>query len=92
VTPWWGIVIGLSIGYIKWCLVPAIKEAKARRIRHEIDRIRGGYVDRFYIPNQPPTPSLRERILEHWRVWWPPVQPRTPEQVAEIAYRERARS
>ena len=86
-TTWWGIVIGLSIGYLIWCVRPTIKEYRLRKIRTEIDRIRGGYADRLYVPNRPPTPSLRERILEHWRQWWPPVQPLTPQQVAENAYR-----
>lgn len=86
-TPLWGIVIGLSIGYLLWVVRPSVKEYKARRVRTEVDRIRGGYADRFYIPNKPPAPSLRERILEHWQEWLPPAEPRTPEQVAEMAYR-----
>jgi len=89
---WWGIVIGLSVGYLIWCVRPAIKEYLARRLRAEIDRIRGGYADRFYIPNRPPRPFLRERILEYWRQWLPPLEPLTPEQVAENAYQRAIRS
>lgn len=90
-TSLWGIVIGLCVGYLMWVLHPAIKEAKARKVRAEVDRIRGAYASQFYIPNTPPPPFFRERILEYWRQWFPPVEPRTPQQVAENAYRRALR-
>lgn len=94
----WGAGFGLLTGYLWWGLpghIEAIKDRKARRIRTEIDRIEGGFTSRLYMPNTPPPPPLRERLVERWDNWidaWRDMEgPRTPEKVAEMAYQREIR-
>lgn len=89
----WGVGVGLLVGYIWWRLpvhLQMIKDRKARRIRADIDRIEGGFATRLYTPLQPYPPSWRERLVERFTSWrddWRDSPcPRTPEQVAEMAY------
>jgi hypothetical protein len=63
-----------------------IQERRLRKVRADIDRILGGISEHFYVPNQPPSPFLRMRILEYFRQWWDATTPRTPEGVAFATY------
>lgn len=63
-----------------------VQEHRHRKIRADIDRILGGISETFYIPNQPPPPVLRMKILEYCRQWWEGTTPRSPEEVALSTY------
>lgn len=67
-----------------------IRERRLRKARADIDRILGGISEHFYIPNQPPPPVLRMKILDNINQWWErqveATTPRTPEDVALATY------
>ena len=92
-----GIVIGTFVSYAWWRLplhVDSLQQWRRRKVRTEVDRIRGGFTPRIYIPNTPPPMYLGERILEYLNRWWEDFHDeiRTPEGVAEATYREMLRS
>jgi hypothetical protein len=100
VRVWWanGLLCGLLVGYLWWKLpshVHLLRDRKARRIRADIDRIQGGFATRLYTPLLPPPLSFRERVVERFQAlredWRESPRPRTPEQVAEMAYQEAIR-
>ena len=81
----WRAGVGLLIGYTWWkfpAQLQTIKDRRARRIRTEIDRIRGGISPDMFVPNTPPRPTWRMRLTEYWADFEVRTRPRTPEQVA----------
>ena len=53
-----------------WRLV----DHRARKVRKEIDRIRGGFSETFYTPNTAPKIFLEERVARFVRQRWDNVR------------------
>lgn len=90
----WAYAIGMLTAYLWWRLpvhIQMYKEYRARKVRREVERIEGGISTVKYIPNTPPPPFVRMRILEYCRRWWDETSPRTPEEVAYAVYQQRLR-
>lgn len=51
-----------------------LKDWRAREVRREIDRIRGGFSATFYVPNHAPGLFLEERIIRYLRKRWDNVR------------------
>jgi hypothetical protein len=91
------IGLGLVVGYIWWRLpdhlysihtkVQSWRESLPWNAR-EIARIEGAFVPERYTPIEAPKPFLGERIREYFSDWERSTRPRTPQQIAEAAYRK----
>lgn len=93
----YGTLLGLGVGWLYWKFPAHYQEYKAwkqkfleqrPRIRAEIERIEGGFRLERFIPNTPPRPPLRERILAKVQEFVEDTAPRSPELVAQQAYRD----
>jgi hypothetical protein len=93
-----GVGIGLVSGWLFWRLPIHLRTRHTRKLRKmvlDLRRIESGFLGRRHTPNprelRVQRVPLRDRMMESWQVhraaWLADTAPRTPEQVAEDAYR-----
>lgn len=93
-----GAVFGLTVAWLAWRLPVHLRTRMTRKLRKQVldlKRIEAAFTGKEYAPNprelRVVRVPLRDRMMEAWQVWlaaWrADIDPKTPERVAEEAYR-----
>jgi hypothetical protein len=83
VTLWYGILIGLSGGFVRWKVPVLVRTRHVRKLRQivmEIKRIRGQYAAAHRVPNSI-RPGWRERSIDRALIWWEFTKPRVVDHI-----------
>jgi hypothetical protein len=83
VTLWYGILIGLSGGFVRWRAPVLVRTRHVRKLRQivmDIKRIRGQYTASHRVPNYI-RPGWRERSIDRALLWWQFAKPRVVDHI-----------
>lgn len=82
-TLWYGILIGLSGGFIRWRFPVLVRTRHVRKLRQtvmDIKRIRSQFIPGRRVPNHF-QPGWRERSIDRVVIWWQLTKPRVVDHI-----------